>query len=343
MGEEPPPIPASSPDLALDIFVHVNRPSGTLVKIPISKDSPVSKLKEAISANCGTPSLSQKLVHKTTVMHNDDVIGSFSDDVAVPLEVTMIQLPLGGLLQSMEALGLTKRVDAVPSPVVRDMLATLASSVEVSELPAHVTDWFEILLENGIVLTYWDPRECLSRLHLNSPGLLCLFWTEEPLGPCAADELCMLDVADGDGLVSVHSDFDATHINCAEWKEKGKLEQSWGGLSEYFMFKAEKQSEKIQAASEHDKLTQFGKCLKVNCMLPSASGEGYELTVMTPEFTPELEAGTVSALKGRLSEMTSVDSGKMRVICAGKEVEDSRLLTDYGIKGGHTVSLVVRK
>lgn len=345
MDGEPPADLASTGNLP-NISVHVKGLDGAFMKIRICKGSTISKLKEAISANRGTSCLELKLVHKTTVMHNSDLIGNFSDDDASPLEVTMILSALGGVLDSCEALDLIKRVDAVPTSIVQEMLATLASHAGVSELPAHFAEWFEILLESGIVLTFWDPRECLNHPKRHSLGSLCLSWTGEDLGAIGvtADEYCMLDVADGDGTVSMFSAFDATYESCAEWKQQGKFEQSWGSLSEYVMFKVDKQSERIKNSTEHERLTKFGRCVKIQCLLPSASGDGFEYKVLTLEFTPDFEAYTVSALKSRLTDMTGVVPDKLRVIFAGREIEDSRhLAEEYGFHGGCTFHVVGKK
>jgi len=343
MEGKPPADAAPAGSSAPEILAHVQQMDGTLLKIPISKGSTISQLKAAISAQCGVSTTSQKLVHRTEVTQNKDLIDKFNADDAMALEFTLVLHPFGELLDSLQALHLTVTVDAVPPSTVQEMLATLASQTGVSELPGHVTSWFTLLLENGMILEFWDPRDCLNYAERHSPGLLYLSWKTQCLGPCDADDYCMLDVTTGDGAVSWYSDFDATYQTCAEWQKQGKLERTWGSLSEYFTFKKEKESERIRKATEHDKLTKFGKCVVIRCLLPTASSDEWETKVFTPDFTPEFEAYTVSALKNKLSEMTGMEPQKLRVIVAGKQMDDSTRLTDYGIKGGHTLNVVVKK
>lgn len=326
-----------------DILANVQRMDGTLLKILIPMGSTISQLKVAIFANCGVSSSSQKLVHKTGVVQNNDLIDKFNVDDENAVEFTMVLHPFGQLLDSLEALDLTIKIDAVATSTVNEILATLARQTGVSELPEHFASWFKFLLENGVILTFWDPRECLNHAERHSPGLLNLSWTETHVNPFTADDYCMLDVTTGDGVVLWYSDFDATYQSCVEWQNRGKLERTWGSLSEYLMFKKGEASERRKVAAEHEKLSRFGRCVVIRCLLPSASSGEFESKVFTPEFTPEFEAYTVSTLKNRLSEMTGIAPQKLRVIFAGKEAQDSTHLTDYGIRGGCSFHVVGKR
>ena len=57
------------------------------------------------------------------------------------------------------------------------------------QLPVEFTDWFSCSLENGMLLSFWDPRDCIRYEETPSPGLLYMDWVD------GTDELCILDLS----------------------------------------------------------------------------------------------------------------------------------------------------
>ena len=52
---------------------------------------------------------------------------------------------------------------------------------------------------------------------------------------------------------------------------------------------------------------------------------------------------TVAQVKQAIFERTSIPTSKQRIIFAGKQIEDDRIFSNYGIQKGSTVHLVLRR
>jgi len=324
---------ASGPEVA----VSVNTFGGELFCVDARKRDAILQVKEIIAASHPVSRLRQILICREEVMGNTALVQDFCSEGACTLDVTLVVNPLAEILEQLNEAGLTKDIAAVPTSEVQQKLADAASCTNVAALPVLAAQWFELLLENGLALTFLDPCKCLEPSDKHSPGLLCLSHDIECLHiGVDAHDFWILDLTTTDGTVSCYSAFDEDFGSAIGWKHNAKEDKTFSNLSEYFLSKAKQATDKKRKDEEHAILSQDGTCLVVQCMIEREGSEGFERKMVNPHF----QDCTVLALKGKISEMTGIPVQKQKVFYVGKTLNDDRLLSDYAIKGGSTLNVV---
>lgn len=335
---------ATASQVASDLIVQVKQMNGQVLEISAAKSKTILWLKEAIQERCDVLPCSQQLFFGTDRARDDVSLVAFCSSETSILEVSMVLSPMCGMLSELEAEGLTRDVKAEPASAVQDKLARLASHAGNGQLPTHVEEWFSLLLAKGVALSFLDPNLCLAHPERNSVGLLYISEENEMLhvgSECRTVHL--LELA-GEGSVLEYMDFDVEDEPCRtalQWQQQASPpKQVWASLSEYMTDKLGKSRDLRQKANEHERLSNSGRNLVIQCRTLSEGDQG--IRTLTPEFG-EFATSTVGELKQFVADALELAQGDLRMITAGKELANDRLLSDYAIHGGSTLHVVARR
>jgi len=141
-------------------------------------------------------------------------------------------------------------------------------------LPAHVSEWFTFLMENGVALTFFDPNESLANIKFHSSSLLCFSLHQWGCAEGVDQRLVgLIDITTEKGSVSFYwtcDDDDFWDGPANEWQARAKIETekgSYTSLSEYFLStatqtKRKKEEERLRVA-ERAALTQDNTCIVI--------------------------------------------------------------------------------
>lgn len=279
---------------------------------------------------------------------------------AVSQENSADPSPLCDVYQQLIELGFTQQTSADSPDEIQRKLDALKESAGNVTLPAHVSQWLKLLLENGHALPFFDPTDLMSHMHLNSPGLLCFCsyewtWLEEQ------KLVGLIDLRSESGTVSfyfmlndddIHPCWDGPASRWVEFAKPSEMylgkftakKKTYSALSEFFLEHINAARESQENERKRLELTQNDTCLVIEVW--SKSGKGQVHHSKSAVFTPTYTNCTIAELKATVSELTGIQPDALTIkrrhmFNKFKTYCDEELLSNCGYHAGSTATVYV--
>jgi hypothetical protein len=324
---------------AKSISVHVQRMDGDVVEVEVSSKDTVAKVKQLLFARFGIPALRQKLFCGQLILHDRALVVEHLQEGACLLQVTLVvSVPFEGVLEELIEGGFSNAVEPDSAAEAERKLTILSDAVGVP-LPAHVSDWFRHLLENGICLSLLDPGYCIENPQLHSPSLLHFQEDNRNCEFAEAKHIWLLDLSTEEGSVVCYWVYEGDDFvdGPADAWQQGKVVERFSNLSEFFIARVNErkvQEERRRIMREkQSEMSQNNTCLVIDIW------KGGVKEVVAIKFE-EVSHRTIGDLKGMICCMKGYPTSSQRVGFKHMRfvyLDDDKVISEYPflIGGSH--------